>query len=145
MKVIQKFQAFDGSEFGSETECRQYEELCSEIEVIMSQLPKRPSDDGCRFSNGRGFLQHREDVFFPVRDALLRIGNRISPHKWFDQSMANRTVHPSWAGRIIDETSRPLAQAWYRIMCVDSDLREWGQPYYANNPDQIDKKDMVAL
>ena len=140
MKAITKFKAEDGVEFNSEADCIAHEALCAEIDEIMATLPRRPNDEGCRFSNGHGFLQHSTEKFWPARDALLRIGNRLFPHKWFDQSLADRTVDSSWAGRLISETSAPLWRAWSRISCVDKQLREWGQPYYANNPEKAESQ-----
>ena len=136
MKTINKFRADDGAEFATEAACMAHEALCAEITEIMATLPNRPDDKGCEFSNGHGYLQHNADTFWRARDALLRVANRLSPHKWFDQSLADRSVHSSWAGRIIGELEKPLWQAWRRIECVDENLREWGQPYYAANPRQ---------
>lgn len=144
MEEIRKYRADDGAEFNNEGACIAHEALCAEINEIMATLPKRPKDDACKFSNGHGYLQHTAEKFWPARDALLRIGNRLFPHKWFDQALADHTVHASWAGRLIDETSRPLARAWHRMMCVDKELREWGQPYYANNPDKAESQVEVA-
>lgn len=139
MQEITKFKADDGTEFDSKSACLAHEALCAEIAEVMATLPKRPNDDGCRYSNGHGYLQHKPETFWKARDALLRIGNRLSPHKWFEQALADRTVHASWCGRLIDETSRPLANAWYRIYCTDQELREWGQPYFAMNPDKVEQ------
>ena len=135
MQAIQKYRADDGAEFKDDISCIAYEALCAEVAEIMATLPKRPSDDGCQFSNGHGYLQHNADKFLAARAALLRVGARLYPHKWFDQALADPTVHPSWCGRLIDETSRPLVAAWHRVMCIDAKFREWGQPYYANNPE----------
>jgi hypothetical protein len=145
MKTIKKFQADDGTEFTKESDCIAHEALCAEIDEIMRKLPNRPDDSGCKFSNGYGFLQHDPKTFWAVRDELLRIGNRLIPHKWFDQALEDRTAHPSWVGRLIGESSRPLDRAWSRIMCVDSNLREWGQPFYANNPDKVELENFIAL
>lgn len=145
MQRIQKFMAEDGREFMTEAECLEYEALCAEIDEVMARLPNRPDDEGCRFSNGHGYLQHTPEQFWPVREALLRIGNRLIPHKWFEQALADRTVHPSWCGRLIGEASAPLDRAWHRISCVDKELREWGQPYYSNNPHLVEREDMVEL
>ena len=142
MKTIQKFMADDGAEFVFEADCVAHEALCAEVAEIMATLPKRPNDDGCRFSNGHGYLQHDPAKFWPARDALLRMAHRLYPHKWFEQALADRTVHASWAGRLIIEASRPLDRAWHRISCVDADLREWGQPFYANNSDKVAPDDL---
>ena len=136
MQAIQKYRADDGAEFDSEKKCIAHEELCAEIAKVMATLPKRPNDDGCTFSNGHGYLQHSAEQFWPAREALLRIGNKLFPHKWFDKSIADRSVNSSWAARLIGEASAPLCRAWERISCVDGQLREWGQPYYANNPNE---------
>lgn len=118
MKLIEKYVANDGTEFSSAEKCLAHEALCAEIDAVMARLPQIPVADHCEFENGHGYIQHSEDVFWPVRDELLRIGNRLFP---------------------------PLYKAWYRIMCVYKSLREWGQLYFVNNPDKIAKKDMVEL
>jgi hypothetical protein len=135
MKAIRKYQAEDGSEFNSEADCIAYEALCAEIDEVMATLPPRPNDDGCGFSNGHGYLQHDRVQFIRARTALLHIANRLMPHKWFEQALADETIHASWAGRLISEMSRPLDRAWSRFMCIDDRLREWGQPYYAAHPE----------
>lgn len=135
METITKFKADDGEEFDAKSDCMAHEALCAEISEVMRLLPPTPKDDGCDFANGLGYIQHDSATFGKVREALLRIGNRISHHRWFDDALANpSTVHPSYPGRIIDDVSRPLALAWYRVMCTDKELREWGQPFFANNP-----------
>jgi len=146
MKKIHKYVADDGTEFKTGAACFEYESLCAEIDEIMEKLPNRPENDGCRFSNGHGYLQHSHDLFWSARDALLRIGNRLMHHEWFDLAIADRTAHPSWCGRLIYDMNKPaLDRAWFRIMCVDKDLREWGQPYYADNQNKVQRKNMVQL
>lgn len=145
MQAIQKFRADDGAEFRSEAECVAHEALCAEIDEVVSLLPPRPKDDGCNFANGDGYIQHDPMKFGRVREALLRIANRLYPHKWFDQALAKpNEVHSSYPARLIDETSRPLATAWYRVSCTDNKFREWGQPYYANNPSEAKEQHVVC-
>lgn len=144
MKAIQKFQAEDGTEFATQVACRAHEALCAEIAKIMATLPKRPDDRGCKFSNGEGYLQHNRKKFLAARAALLRIGNRLFPHKWFKQALADTTVHASWCARLIDETSQPLATAWSRILCTDDKFREWGQQYFAAHPEEAPVQRRVA-
>jgi hypothetical protein len=136
VKTISKYKADDGSEFNTETECLKHEALCTEISAAVAALPKSPTDSKCQFANGGGYIQHTAGTFYHVREQLLRIANRLMPHKWFDESIAHQTVDASWAGRLIDEISDPLRRAWFRIMCTDKTLREWGQPYYAMHPDK---------
>ncbi len=136
MKSIIKYVADDGAEFTTETKCAEYEALCAEIAAVVGKLKPIPKDDGCRFANGGGFIQQDEATFREVRRGLLLIAQRVCPMKWIDESLADETVHASWAGRIIGESSRPLSSAWNRIHCTDGTFREWGQPYYAMHPDQ---------
>jgi len=140
MNPITKFQADDGTEFNTKDACIAHEMLCAEIAEVMALLPPKVDDTGCEFSNGSGYIQHDPHTFNRVKFALLRIANRISPHKWFEQALYDDGVHESWPGRIISEMSAPLWRAWHRISCTDSQFREWGQPYFANNPDQATQK-----
>lgn len=135
MKTVTKYIADDGAEFNNSTDCVAHDALCDEVSKIMATLPSRPADNDRQFSNGYGYLQHSPENFWHARDALLRIGKRLYPHTLFDRALADRSMHPSFAGRLIGYTSRPLYEAWYRISCVDKYLCEWGQPYYADNPD----------
>lgn len=145
MKMVTKYKANDGAEFDNANACKKYEQLCAEIDAVMATLPRRPADKDCKFANGHGYLQHNQETFLAARAALLTIGNRLIPHKWFQQSLSNTDIHPSWCGRLIDEVSAPLSRAWLRISCVDKEFREWGQPYFANNPDKVPAQDMVEL
>lgn len=145
MKKIEKYVADDGKEFNLEADCIEYESICTEISNVIFLLPKIPENYGCSFANGRGYIQHEEEAFYKARSNLLMIANRLMPHKWFDQSLSDKSTQPSYAGRIISEINTPLNNAWYRVMCTDKSLREWGQPYFALNQDKIDAKDVFEL
>lgn len=140
MQSITKFKADDGTEFYDKGECLAHESLCAQVASVMAELPALPKDDGCKFSNGHGYIQHDPLVFWVAREKLLRLAAPICKHKWIDDAIARPTeIHPSWPHRIISECSAPLSRAWYRFMCVDSLLREWGQPYFANNPTEAEQ------
>ena len=144
MKAITKYQAADGAEFATESKCAAYEALCSEVAQVVAALPTLPEDDGCDFVNGHGYIQHDADTFRRAREALLKIAQRECPHHWIDDSLAKGDeVHASWAGRIIGDSSRPLYSAWNRIACTDKQFREWGQPYYAEHPEQAPEQRQV--
>jgi hypothetical protein len=137
MQTIQKFKADDGAEFDAEDACVAYESLCAEVAEVMGTLPARPDDDGCRFSNGGGYLRHDAATLGRARVAILKIAQQFATDPpWFQQSIDDPAgCHPSWAGRLIDDCCpHPVKSAWYRFMCIDKQGREWGQPYYANNP-----------
>jgi len=135
MKTITKYIAYDKSEFTDEAACLEYERKCRIADDIISGLRTRP--EGCDFSNGTGYIQHDPETFKTVRRELVEQANTEYPHKWLQAELDGQEVHPSWAARIIGEccTDR-LYKAWYRILCTDSKFREWGQPYYAEHPEE---------
>ena len=136
MEQITKYKAVDGKEFLQKSECIKYEQLISDVDAVMSQLPHRPDDT--TFTNGAGFIQHSKEVFDKVRLELLAIIKQRIDHTWIDQTINDETVHPSWVGRMISEHGiRPLQEAWHRFECMDKDLKEYGQPYFAKNPSEV--------
>lgn len=139
METITKFKAIDGKEFTDKQECIKYELLIDRVNSIMNTLPKRP--DSCDFSNGSGYLQHNEITLRNTKISLLTICKEYIDHKWIQQSIDDDTIHPSWVGRLLDDYGiRPLNHAWYRFQCIDSKYREWGQPYFASNPEKATQK-----
>ncbi len=137
MKTITKFQAVDGKEFTDKQECLKYEELIIEVDIIMSVLPETPKNDACNFSNGGGFLQHKKRVLRTSKIEILELCKKYIDHHWIQQTIDDCTVDPSWVARLLsDYNIQPLNNAWYRFSCIDKQSREWGQPYYANNPNE---------
>ena len=136
MEKITKFKAIDGAEFNNKNECLDYENLIERVNAIMSKLPKLPSNE-TDFVNGAGFIQHGKLDLILARLSLLKICKEYINHKWIDQTMYDETVHPSWVARLLgDYGIRPLQKAWDRFLCIDKQHREWGQPYFAANPDK---------
>lgn len=138
MKEIIKYQAKDGKEFDNSDNCKKYESLIDEVKAIMQKLPPIPEMNGCDFENGYGYVQHTEAEFNEVKNDLLNIAERMVKHKWIEQTRNDKTVHLSWVARLIGEYGSllPLSKAWDRLLCVDSELREWGQPYFAEHPEK---------
>lgn len=135
MEIIQKFKAIDGVEFNDKEECIKYETLIDRVNSIINTLPKHPNT--CEFSNGSGYLQHNETTFKNAKISLLNICKEYIDHRWVQESIDDHNINPSYVGRLLDDYGiRPLYKAWYRIMCVDSKFREWGQLYYATNPNE---------
>ncbi len=137
MEIITKYRAIDGVEFNDKDKCLEYEALISQVKLIMSQLQEKPTDDGCSFSNGGGYLQHSKTLVRKVKVQILELCKDYIDHKWIQQAIDDETVHPSWVGRLVSDYGiRPLNEAWGRFSCMDKKCREWGQPYYANNPEE---------
>ena len=136
MEIITKYKAFDGSEFTDKTNCMQHEENCAIVEKIMRCIDLAPQD--CDFANGGGYLQHDKNALLKVRNEFLEFCKRYTSHKWVQETIDKGwDAHSSYAARVIDECApRSISKHWYRFSCIDDKGREWGQPYYAANPDQ---------
>jgi len=139
MKEVIKFKSDDGCEFLTEQDCLKYEDLLDKVNFLMLKLEHKPTT--CDFSNGRlGYIQQDKGTLQKVGLELLRLANSyygnnmlkkfidIYPTEW-------KPVMNSMAGRYIDDGGVcTLNRAWNRLMCIDDQGREWGQPYYAMNP-----------
>lgn len=136
MKLITKYQAEDGTEFDNEEDCLQYESIIRIAKSIEVNLPERPVNDGCSFSNGEGYLQHDTEKLWQAKVQILNTFKDYSDHHWIEESLADRSVHPSYVSRILGERRelKPLNDIWRRFCNIDEDGREWGQGYFAANP-----------
>lgn len=140
MKTITKYQADDGSEWKDEKKALDRDALCEQVNSIMADWPKEPKDDGCQFTNGHGFIQLSESFIMEKRDKLLKLIAKHIDHKWVQQALDDPTIHPSWIGRLLDDSDlSPLYRAWCKFDCIDKFCRQWGQPYYASHPTDGDQ------
>lgn len=135
MKTITKYQAVDSSEWNTEQQALDRDVLCEQVNSIMQDWPKA-NNEGCSFINGHGFIQLSEEFVMEKRTALLKLIEKHFDHKWVQQSLKDRTIHPSWVGRLLSDSNvDPLYRAWGAFECIDKLWRQWGQPYYADHPD----------
>lgn len=136
MKEITTWRASDGCDFTNKTDCAAYDQLCENVIHVMAAFPPHPQHDGCNFSYGGGFMQLSEKVVTTVRCKLIDIiATKINPGSV--EEFRDLKVPASSVAKFIDGNNiRPLYAAWQRLSCIDSRWREWGQPYYAINPDQ---------
>lgn len=95
MIAVTKYKAEDGTEFSDPKKCLDYEAHCLRIADIMNQLHPKPKDDGCSFSNGHGYIQHKLEAVRAVTIALCREAQRTINHEWLQQTIDDPTVHPS--------------------------------------------------
>ena len=142
MKKIEIFEAYDGQRFDAESECVKYEDICAKCEHIMSSLPVKP--DSCDFANGSGYIKHEASSFYATRKALLGLARPIvtCQAKWVTDAIDDEDVHLSWPQRIIGEYRMlgHVSKALYRLQCIDSKFREWGQQYYRDHPSEATQK-----
>ena len=131
MKIIKKYQALDGREFVDEAACLNHEAILRNIEMVMSHLVKSP--DSCEFQNGHGFIQQRPSDVELVKNAIIDMWGSDDQIK---EEARKHSPRFSILGRIFDDSGSPLRKPWYRLCCIDDHYREWGQMFFAINPDQ---------
>lgn len=131
MERISKYKAIDGSVFNTEQECLSYESLIERVNAIMRPLGTRPDDTN--FTNGGGYIQHDSRVVAIAKEEITELA--IKTFK------IDRNVNFFIIGRYCDDCgSKCLYSAWSRLNCCDKNNREWGQGYYAINPDKGTQK-----
>ncbi len=135
MQVIKKYKADDGVEFLDANKCKEHEANCKLAKVIMSSLLVKP--DSIDFSNGHGYIQHDRSEVLNTRNRFLEFIKRYTDHKWVQATIDGGTdVHPSYVDRMLGESvPTSIWKHWHRFSCIDSQFREWGQPFYANHPE----------
>lgn len=129
MQVISKYQALDGKIFDTEEKCLTYDKLVKQVKKIMINLQDLPKDDSCRFANGGGYIQQKKSIIDKARIEITDLGNTFfkQKEKWHFNSI----------GRLFDDSGYDcLYSAWGRLSHIDYKYREWGQGYYAVNPDK---------
>jgi hypothetical protein len=134
MEVVTRYIAFDGKEFTGIADCMQYEANCVMAENIMRGIPDVAR--GYDFANGGGYIQHDLRDLLKTRNEFLEFCRRFTKHKWLQETIDKGwNAHSSWVGRILEEClPHSICRHWYRFYCIDNDGREWGDPFYANNP-----------
>lgn len=136
MEIIQKYKANDGKVFNSSDECIKYEKLFIKVDQIMKDLNPLPTEDSCRFGNGGGYIQQDKAVVEKARKEITKLGNTFfkQKEKWSF----------SMIGRLFNDSGYDcLYSAWGRLSHIDIYWREWGQGYYAYNPDKGVQKPFI--
>lgn len=139
MKEIIKYQADDGTIFPTKELCIKHEYICKILDVYMSKLPALPTDDDCSFANGQGYIQHNLDDVREVQNLIVKFAGDYAEHTAIDNVIKNgvtdSNIH-TVTFVINNYTPTPFMGVWTRFMCIDKSGREWGQPYFALNPDK---------
>jgi hypothetical protein len=138
MKAVTKFKSDNGRLFDTEEEARKSDALFAAQNEV-SKLLLQAVDRSCDFSNGGGFIQHSKqdiDAFTAgIRNLIvMEFGDKGETLRAFD-------VQPNgFVGRYLDDSGSNTYRLWCRLRNIDSELREWGQGYYALNPTQGTQK-----
>lgn len=140
MKTKTYYVADDGSEYESEPAAKRHNRLLVQIRAALVPLGPKIKDRASEFANGHGYRQHDLADVMKAKEAFIAICKRQVPDKVWDAPV--RDIHPmGFAGRLLDDSSPTLYASWHRFMCIDDQGREWGQPYFALNPEKGEQKE----
>ena len=115
MKRVDRWECEDGSLWDSAERARTRDCLLAECGGLVADLGLRdtPPDGECAFANGAGCVQQPR-------------GSRAGLLSFIQRKQANR------------DTGGPIGELMHRMRCMDDRDREWGQPYFAINPDKAE-------
>ena len=132
IKEIKKFVANDGSEWVDVDKATQREALLKQIDELLKPLGDVPQNDGCRFANGEGYIQQDKFIVAQIKLDLIKLtAKELNDPSWLESKVNFMNL-----GRWLDDSGNPLYSAWGRLINIDDHGREWGQAYYALNPDK---------
>lgn len=129
------YKANDGKIFNHKNDCEKYEFKMNQIEKIMQNLPQEP--DSCNFRNGGGYLQHDPEIVKKAMIEILKLSEidfKEDKEKIFENPFSYRQSY--YIGRVMTDGNNICWSAWCRFLSMDNKYREWGQPYFALNPDK---------
>lgn len=137
MQPVTVYVANDGEQFSTPEKALERDQLIEDIDAVMSALKPTPR------SSFEGYVQQDKASVEQVQRGLYNLLLKYEVISWWINRQKNdfkKTdkdligTHPSWFLRMIDGTCRPFERAYGRLYRIDSDYREWEQPYYAINP-----------
>ena len=129
MKInhIIQYEAEDGKTFKTQSECERYSEILKEVNEYLLSIP---NPDKYNITNGDGYILHNPRIHTQMEKLIVKLSNKWFKHK---EPFTNFNYV---LGRYIDDSNMIcLNRLSYRLMCIRDD-REYGQPYFANNPDK---------
>lgn len=144
MEKVERFKTKDDRLFTDKGKAKAHELFLVECDKIGAMLPARP-DDGCKFANGDGYIQHTKEAFNAYKSGILRLGGKHCNKEMAKWSRNPEGVHNMGiAGRYFCDGNNDLYKLWHRVMCTDESYREWGQPYYALHPSRATHRERGA-
>ena len=132
MTTKTKFVSASGREFDDPKRAMFDDLLFGEQNRVSKILPQAIDDHG-EFSNGGGYVQHTQDeigaFIIGLRQIIeMEFGPNSETLKHFDAAPTG------FVGRYLDDSGSNTYRLWSRLANIDSELREWGQGYYALHP-----------
>lgn len=134
MKVITKYRAFDGREFNVLSECEEHELLLNKINTILDILIPRPLEFDSEFENGGCYIQQDPFNIQKIIKLSTDLYNEIEINSTPIDSIMNY-------GRLLSDSGSLFYNIYSRLNCIDFKTKEWGQPYFALNPEKGTQKE----
>lgn len=128
MEKIIKYRAKDNREFYDLDKCMEHEVLLIKIDNILEKLV--PASDDIEFTNGEGYIQQERDI---VKQAIKESTELYNKSR---KEMSKKIETIMYYGRLLQDSGSPLYNLYSRFDCIDTKMREWGQPYFAYHPEK---------
>jgi hypothetical protein len=140
VKSIMVYIANDGSRWETIKQALDRDRLIKAVESVLTPLGCTPLlEDEAVYSHDPGVVQQ-------VRAALGEL-SRPRLEYWLKGQREHHghepdlsTVDPLWICRLLDDPGSPLSNAWGRLACIDQAGREYAQPFYARQADEMRSK-----
>jgi len=134
MKIVNRYVSDDGFEFVDQKSCEKHERLVRQVNAIMSGINSREKlyEDQ--------YLQHYRYSFMKTKGDIFAALCYEVPDLHVTSSMISSIEIPYHIGRTACDLGGPINSAIYRFQCVDENLREWEQPYFAANNPSVPKR-----
>ena len=134
MEKIIKYKTIDGEEFFDKKEASNHEDLISEMNIITEILKPTPKEFDMDFANGNCYIQ--QDIF-KVQEVKVKatdLYNKLYREYDFIEDIMD-------FGRQLSDSSSPLYALYCRLSNIDFEGKEWGQTYFALNPEKGTQKE----
>lgn len=116
---------------------------CKLINLAAIDALLKPKPDTTKFANGAGYVQQDSLKVQMYKREIMLMATHLTP-KMAEWALNPIAVHPqSMVGRYLSDGDSDLYKAWHRVMCMDEQYREWGQPYFAMNPTEGEQFEVV--
>lgn len=133
MKEIIKYQSDSGRIYDTREQAAAQDVLFAEQNNVSRLLPQA-IDDGTRFANGGGYIQHTAEDMIAFHHGIRRL---IAMEFGEDHDLVKAWDYGDvqTVGRHLNASNSNTYRLFLRFYSTGSDLREWGQPYFVKHPD----------
>lgn len=147
--IVKKYKSFDGLMFDDMHKCSEHETVMRDIKDVTATL--EPIPDDMDFTNGHGYIQQFPVHFNFAKAQALRLAIKYTPDNedkingYIKEYTLNARSYSHEPGAFLElmrklkylGTKRQVIIFLCDRFCqTDTKYREWGQMYYALNPEE---------